>query len=276
VVNPILLSMDRFLIGSMISVAMVGYYTAPYEAVTKLWMIPASLMTTVYPACSALGTERIGELQTLYSRSFKYIFCSLAPVSLVLILFARPIISAWLGPGFVGKSSVPLQFLTLGVFINCFAHVPYCFLQALGKPDTAAKLFLCELIPYGLLLGWMIDRHGIGGAAAAWSIRVATEVVLLLWIAQRVTSLSVAEVLDRRMWTAIAALSGMGALIYVTDFFLRDIIVLDAGICAIWIAGFALTVWRWVLDDADRASVRGVVQPLRSLVGKSFGSAEAD
>jgi O-antigen/teichoic acid export membrane protein len=52
--------MDRFLIGSMISVAMVGYYTAPYEAVTKLWMIPASLVTTVYPACSALGTGRIG------------------------------------------------------------------------------------------------------------------------------------------------------------------------------------------------------------------------
>ena len=62
VVNPILLSMDRFLIGSLLSVALVGYYTAPFEAVTKLWMIPASLMTTVYPACSALGAERIREL----------------------------------------------------------------------------------------------------------------------------------------------------------------------------------------------------------------------
>ncbi len=58
-VNPLLLWMDRFMIGSVLSVAMVGYYTAPFEAVTKVWMIPVSLMTTVYPACSALGLERI-------------------------------------------------------------------------------------------------------------------------------------------------------------------------------------------------------------------------
>src|SRR6267143_4753994 len=246
VVNPILLSMDRFLIGSMISVAMVGYYTAPFEAVTKLWMIPASLMTTVYPACSALGTERIRELQTLYSRSIKYIFCVLAPVSLILVLFARPIIGAWLGPGFVEKSAVPLQFLTVGVFINCFAHVPYCFLQALGKPDTAAKLFLCELIPYGLLVGWMVERHGIAGAAAAWSIRVVIEMVLLLWIARRVSSLSVVHVMDRRMLTAIGALFVMGTAIYATDSFLRNAIVVDGSVCVVWMAGFALAVWKWV------------------------------
>jgi O-antigen/teichoic acid export membrane protein len=276
VVNPILVSMDRFLIGSMISVAMVGFYTAPFEAVTKLWMIPASLMTTVYPTCSALGTGRIRDLQTLYSRSFKYIFCALAPVSLILVLFARPIIRAWLGPGFVEKSAVPLQFLTVGVFINCFAHVPYCFLQALGKPDTAAKLFLCELIPYGLLVGWMIERHGIDGAAAAWSIRVAAEVVLLLWIARRVSSLSVVNVMDRRMWTAIGALFVMGTGIYASDFFLRNVILVDVGVCAVWMAGFAVVVWKWVLDDADRASVLGVMVPLRALLGKSFGSAETD
>jgi O-antigen/teichoic acid export membrane protein len=181
-----------------------------------------------------------------------------------------------LGPGFVEKSAVPLQFLTVGVFINCFAHVPYCFLQALGKPDTAAKLFLCELIPYGLLVGWMIERHGIDGAAAAWSIRVAAEVVLLLWIARRVSSLSVVNVMDRRMWTAIGALFVMGTGIYASDFFLRNVILVDVGVCAVWMAGFAVVVWKWVLDDADRASVLGVMVPLRALLGKSFGSAETD
>jgi hypothetical protein len=78
------------------------------------------------------------------------------------------------------------------------------------------------------------------------------------------------------MWTAFGALSVMGAAIYVTDFFLRDIVVVDGAICAIWMAGFAVTVWKWVLDGADRASIRGVVEPLRSLLGRSFGSEEAD
>ena len=91
---------------------------------------------------------------------------------------------------------MPLQFLAVGVFINCFAHVPYCFLQSLGRPDAAAKLFVCELIPYGLLAWWMVERHGIAGAAAAWSVRVAIEVVLLLWIARRVFSLSAVHVIE--------------------------------------------------------------------------------
>ena len=275
-VNPILLSMDRFLIGSLLSVAMVGYYTAPFEAVTKLWMIPASLMTTVYPASSALGLGRMRDLQTLYSRSMKYIFCALAPATLFLVLFARPIIGAWLGPSFVDKSAVPLQFLAIGVFINCFAHVPYCFLQALGRPDTAAKLFLCELIPYGLLLWWMIPHYGIAGAAAGWSIRVSLEVILLLWIAWRVSSLSAVHVVDRRMLTAVGALCLLGAAAYATHYFLRSSIIADLTLCAAWMAGFALVVWKWVLDSADRASILGAMGPFRSLFGKSFGSVAAD
>jgi O-antigen/teichoic acid export membrane protein len=275
-INPILLSMDRFLIGSLMPVAMVGYYTAPFEAVTKLWMIPASLMTTVYPACSALGSERKRDLQGLYSRSMKYVFCALAPVSLMLVIFARPIIGAWLGPAFVDKSAIPLQLLTLGVFLNCFAHIPYSFLQALGRPDTAAKLFVCELVPYGLLLWWMIARHGIAGAAAAWSIRVAIEVLLLFWLAHRVFSLSAVQVLDRSMWIALGSLLVLGAATCATNLLLRHALVMDVSLCAVWMAGFAFAVWNWVLDGADRASALGALGPFRNWLGKSLGSAEAD
>jgi O-antigen/teichoic acid export membrane protein len=216
------------------------------------------------------------DLQTLYSRSIKYIFCALAPATLFLVLFARPLIGAWLGPTFVDKSALPLQFLAVGVFINCFAYVPYCFLQALGRPDTAAKLFLCELVPYGLLLSWMIPHYGIAGAAAGWSIRVTLEVVLLLWIAWRVSSLSAVHVVDRRMWTAVGALCLLATVAYATNYFLRGAIVMDVSLCATWMAGFALAVWKWVLDSTDRASVVGAMGPFRSLLEKSLGSAGAD
>jgi O-antigen/teichoic acid export membrane protein len=275
-VNPILLSMDRFFIGSLLSVALVGYYTAPFEAVTKLWVIPASLMTAVYPACSALGAQHMRDMQNLYSRSIKYIFCALAPVTLILVLFARPIISVWLGPGFVDKSAVALQLLAVGVFFNCFAHVPYSFLQALGRPDAAAKLFLLELVPYAGLAWWMVGRHGIAGAAFGWALRGTIEVVLLLWIAQRLLSLSATHVLDRGMWTALAALLAAGAAAYVTNLFLRDAIWVDVSLCAVWIAGFALTVWKWVLDAADRSSALAVMGPLRGMFVKSFRSAGAN
>jgi O-antigen/teichoic acid export membrane protein len=272
VVNPILLSMDRFLIGSIVSVAMVGYYTAPFEAVTKLWMIPVSLMTTVYPICSALGPEKVADLQILYSRSIKYIFCAIAPIAVMLVLFARPLIGVWLGAAFVSKSAVPLQLLAIGVLVNSFAHIPYCFLQALGRPDAAAKLFLCELLPYGLLLWLMIQSHGIDGAAAAWLIRVAVEVIILLLISWRVISLS--PIVDRRMGKALLALCFMGVAAYATRSLVRGAIAVDAGLCLVWMSGFAFAVWKWVLDNADRASLIGALGSLLGPARKRFEGIE--
>jgi len=276
IVNPILLSMDRFMLGSLVSMAMVGYYTAPFEAVINLWLVPESLMATIYPACSALGPVRTSDLQNLYSRSIRYIFCALAPVSLALILFARPIVEKWLGPAFVDKSAVPLQILAAGVFVNSFAHVPYCFLQALGRPDTTAKLLLAELIPYGLLTWWMVGQHGIVGAAAAWSIRVTIEVLLLAWIAYRVFRLSSLHAVDRRLRIALAAFCVSAAAMYVTNRILESTLLVDAAFCTVWLAGFALVAWRWVLDSKDRSSAIAILGPLRGLSSSPLQSVEAD
>ncbi len=62
VVGPVMVTMDRFLIGAMISITAVAYYTTPYEMVTKLWLIPAAMVGVMFPAFSTslnkTGTER--------------------------------------------------------------------------------------------------------------------------------------------------------------------------------------------------------------------------
>src|SRR5207237_491088 len=52
-VGPVLMYLDRFLIGSVLSLAAVSYYTAPYEVVIRLWILPTSLVMTLFPAFSA-------------------------------------------------------------------------------------------------------------------------------------------------------------------------------------------------------------------------------
>jgi O-antigen/teichoic acid export membrane protein len=273
--NPLLLSLDRILLGTIASLDMVGYYTAPYEAVTKLWLIPASLTATIYPACSALGVSRKNELQALYSRSVKYIFCALAPISVVLIVFARSIVGAWLGPGFVEHSALPLQLLSAGVFINCFAHVPYCFLQALGHPDLPAKLLLWEVLPHALLTWWLIERYGIAGAAGAWSIRAAIEVAVLFVVARRALSLSPAPAIAPGFRVALAALGVLGFVLYATHALLQRSVVLDLAVCAAWVVMFGISLWKRFLDEQDRAPVLALIAPIRNLLGRSPGAAEA-
>lgn len=276
VVNPVLLFLDRFVIGAMLPVAMVGYYTAPFEAVTKVWIIPTSLTAPIFPACSALGLRRTEELEGLYARSLRFLFCAIAPISVVLVLLARPIIGAWLGPAFVDKSAVPLQFLAAGVFVNCFAHVPYCFLQGLGRPDLPAKLFLSELVPYGLLLWWMIARWGISGAAAAWSIRVAIEVLLLFWLSQRAFSLSPWHLLERKTRTALVVVCASGCAVYFLSVLLGGGTAMRIAICAAWLVVFVFAVWRWVLDRTDRSTALAAFWPLQKLNGRALETLEGD
>jgi O-antigen/teichoic acid export membrane protein len=264
VVNPILLSMERFLIGSLLSLAMVGYYTASFEAVTKLWMIPTSLTVTIFPACSALGSERRRELAVLYFRSMKYVFIILSPVVLVLVLYARQVIHLWLGPDFAAKSSLVLQILAVGVFINCFAYVPYCFLQALGRPRAAAVLFLLELPPYAGFAWWMIRHAGIAGAAIAWSVRVAIEVGLLMSIVWWMFSLSPRQLLGREMLRGFFIVGVTGLAIVATKKMLPDSFVGQVSLTGLWLAGFGLAIWRYVLDDLDRGSILTVINPFRN------------
>jgi O-antigen/teichoic acid export membrane protein len=55
---PILLYLDRFMIGASLTVTAVAYYSVPYEIVTRLWVIPTSLVATLFPAFSTLIGQR--------------------------------------------------------------------------------------------------------------------------------------------------------------------------------------------------------------------------
>lgn len=185
--SPILVYIDRFLVASILSTAAVAYYTAPYEAVTRLWIIPLSLAMTLFPAFSAIqgnqNSERVGNY---FVRALKYVLISLGPIVLILILFSKNILQLWLGNDFALNSSVPLQILAIGVLINSLAQMPYILLQAIGRPDIPAKFHLLEL-PIHLIIAWIfINRWGITGAALAWTTRITLDAFLLFIVTFKV------------------------------------------------------------------------------------------
>jgi O-antigen/teichoic acid export membrane protein len=72
-----------------------------------------------------------------------------------------------------------LRWLAVGVFINCFARLPFAALQAAGRPDLTAKLHLGELPVYLLALWSLTTAYGIVGTAAAWTLRIVADTLLL-------------------------------------------------------------------------------------------------
>src|SRR5579864_7019341 len=186
VVNPLMVTSDRFLIGSLVSIAAVAYYATPYEIITKLWIIPGSLVCVLFPALTTSFVQNIDRTAVLFGKSLKFIFLSLFPATLIIVAFSGRGLTLWLGAEFARRGEHVLQWLAVGVFINSLAHVPFALVQGVGRPDLTAKLHLLELPCYILVLWYLTRRYGIDGAAVAWVLRVSVDTLLLFLLSTRV------------------------------------------------------------------------------------------
>jgi O-antigen/teichoic acid export membrane protein len=180
--TPILLYLDRILVASLISLEAMTFYVIPYEVITRLRIIPASLVNALFPSLSERSTAPSSELLVrLYSESLKYMVLILLPCFLVLAFLGPDILAAWVGPEYASRGGQVLRIMAGGALLNSLSYVPYAALLALGRPDLPAKFHLAELPLYLSLSVLFIPRWGIAGAAWAVTIRLAGDAVALFW-----------------------------------------------------------------------------------------------
>ncbi|OFW08133.1 MAG: hypothetical protein A3H27_03825 [Acidobacteria bacterium RIFCSPLOWO2_02_FULL_59_13] len=185
IVGPFLVYVDRFLIGSALSLTAVAYYAAPYEVVTRLWIIPAAVTGVLFPAVASSYLADPARTLHIYRWGIKAIFVAVYPLVLFVMMLAPQWLQLWLGAEYARASTLVVQILALGLLVNCLAHIPFMLLQAAGRADLTAKLHVIELPAYLLLLVWLLPRAGIEGAALAWSVRCILDAAVLFIIARR-------------------------------------------------------------------------------------------
>jgi O-antigen/teichoic acid export membrane protein len=249
---PILLYVDRFIIGASLTMAAVAYYSIPYDIVTRLWIIPASLGATLFPAFSMLtGQGKPERLASLLAHSMKWMLLTLGPAVVVITAFAGDILEIWIGAEFAQESAFPLQILAVGILINSMVHVQYAMIQGLGRPDITAKIHLLQL-PLHIFLVWgLVDLWGISGAALAQSIRLSVEALLLLVTACRLASLPLyslvsAKVVQSSLLLFLFAGIAMGISYLPLVTWVR---LVGSGVVFLAVAA---TVWRYSLDSQER------------------------
>ena len=185
VVGPLMVSMDRFLIGGLVSMSAVAYYATPSEVVNRLLIVPSAIVGVLFPAFSTAFAQDLGRTRLLFTRGLKYTFLALFPCVLIIVVFAREGLTWWVGSDFAQHGAVVLQFLAVGVFFNGLAQIPFALVQGAGRPDMTGKLHLLELPAYALLLWLLVRGYGIEGAAIAWSVRNFGDALALLVMARR-------------------------------------------------------------------------------------------
>ncbi len=181
VAGPAVAQLDKFVIGSLLSVAAVSYYGTPYEVATKVWVIPGALAGVLFAAFSALDARKDrAQSRKVFVDGFSYLLAALLVCSVGMIALGPWALGVWLGPGFAAHSSLVLQILAVGVFANSLAYVPAVYIQGSGRPDLTAKLYFAELVPYFAALWVAIHFAGVEGAAVAWTLRCGVDAAALL------------------------------------------------------------------------------------------------
>ncbi|MFA7240268.1 MAG: flippase [Sulfuricellaceae bacterium] len=245
IVGPLMVYLDRFLIGALLSTAAVAFYTTPYEVVSKLLQIPLALTGVLFPAFASSFAAQSPRTFDLYIGGVKAVFLLLFPIILLIVTFSGEGLALWLDSDFAGNSSRVLQYLAVGLFLNSLAHIPYALIQAVGRPDVTAKLHMLEL-PLYLPLLWLLSvKMGIEGVAIAWGLRAAVDMLFLFIFAARLFPGAARRyfAMSAALATALAAF-GIGAM--PPDIALRGWVYL-ALLCA-----FALLSWKLLLSADER------------------------
>lgn len=229
-VGPMMVILDRFVIGATLGAKAVTYYTVPFQLAERSIMLPSALASALFPRLAAAGTA---EAQTLAAKAIRSLAVVMTPPILIGVLLIEPFLKWWLNPDFALNAGLTAQILLLGFWINAFARVPFSQLQASGQPDIVAKCHLAELIPYLGLLYLGLHFWGLPGVAVAFGLRALADCLLLLWFAGTLRA-------SIEALTTPALLLSFGLLIAAG---------LITGSLAWWLAGIGLLLvslsWSW-------------------------------
>ncbi len=179
-VGPMMVILDRFVIGAAMGAKAVTYYTVPFTLAERTTLLSGALTSAIFPRLAAAGPAEAKQLAVVAIRSLAVI---MTPLILIGVLLVEPFLRWWLNPEFGARAGLTAQILLLGFWINAFARVPYALLQAAGKPALVAKCHLGELLPYLLLLYIGLHFWGLPGAAVVYGLRTLVDCGLLMWLA---------------------------------------------------------------------------------------------
>lgn len=254
VVVPVLAHVEKFIIGRVLTLSAVGFYSVPYNLVWALTYIPGSVSGVLFPAFSRLTVEGdSGRRSQLLVRGTKYVFTAILPVAVVLAIFSRKFLAAWMGPDFALRSTGVLQVLAFAVVVNSVSDPAYQALQAMGRPGIPAAFNVVEVCIHIPLCFLLIARYGVLGGAIAWAVRVSLNSLLLTVAFARVTRISYGSFVSGALLRPAIAATALLPLVCAAAYWFPDLnrvaaIVAMAAVGSFYWAG----VFALALDREDR------------------------
>lgn len=176
IVSPIMVYFDRFILSSIGGAKNVAFYTAPSELTMRMLSLPSVASRTLF---SRLSRTPNGREKDIYRWGIISLGVASFLFALPFFVFAEEILVLWLGQEFA-QSAWVFRILLIGFVFNAIAQVPFTSLQAKGLSKQTAMVHCAELIPYIILLIFLVKYYGLIGVAVAWTVRVIVDTIIFL------------------------------------------------------------------------------------------------
>ena len=171
--------LDRLIMPFFLGPSSLTYYSLPGNVAMKIPGISNSFSAVLFPMASSLsGNGEIDRLKTLYIRSFRLITVVAAALTVIIISFARPLLTYWISPDLADHATNVLLVLTATNFLLALIGPLSNFLLGLGKLKLLTVTSIIMAISNTILLIILIPLFGIVGAAWAWLLSLGPAIYM--------------------------------------------------------------------------------------------------
>lgn len=163
-----IVQMDRLIVSKQLSLVELGNYNLAYTLATGLALITGAISSAVLPAFAALRHDSAPQtVADQYIKADRLMLSIVGFAAFTLMAYGDVILHIWVGPGSAGAVNA-LMYLALGFWCNSISAIAYNFAVAKGRPERFIQVNMLVIIPYALLIYFLVNALGIEGAALAW------------------------------------------------------------------------------------------------------------
>ncbi len=187
VTGHLLLHLDKFILGSLLSVGAVTFYVIPGTLAMKIHAAVAQLSQVIFPLSSELlALDRREQLQRLYIRATRLVFAFVTAVSIPALVFAGDILRVWLGDEFAERSTGVFVLLLVTYAVLALTAVPYYVAVGAGRPQVNAAFSVIAAALNVLLVFLLVPPLGLSGAGLAYLVSLIHAPLFVVFIERRI------------------------------------------------------------------------------------------
>lgn len=170
---------DRFIIGALLGMVDITYFSTPLEVLMKMDIIPMAVVAVLFPAFTLATANKSEAVGIVYNTALKLLAFGFAIGCFFLSLGAETFLTLWLGADFALVATPVFRLLVLSVFVIALCYVVQTLVQGVGRPELGVWAYLCLIVLGIPITYWLIMLYGIEGAALARIVRALFELLLM-------------------------------------------------------------------------------------------------